>query len=259
MFSRLKKLTKDKPRNLITSCLYGAYTVLAVTNLVVNGFSLSPLDIAILVPGITTLGLAIGHSIARNAHAVATDTGEEIDAVQQAREDAVKCIRPSTHNIINACLHAGSSACYITFDALILAKVSPFPAVATLPGIACRITGSSMWNLAAFTSLFHAVAHDRRKENNPEENVKALGLHPSIYNLSVEMLFIMASVFYAYEIFSESKINPIRASAIFLWQAAGLINTSAGIHAVHTRNNEKSSSSEEAATNDVVRQSPGTW
>lgn len=225
MLSRLKKLASQKPRQLITSCMFGAYTVLAVTNVIVNRDVLTALDIGLLVPAIATLGTAVTQSIVRSIHNVLHSDDNEDD-----KPETTLCIRNSSHNIINSALHITSSSCFITFDALLLAGITTIPAVTPHSAAVVRIAGSGLWSSAAWINLFTAIARDRNNENEPEVNHDPLGIKPEAYNLTNEILYILAAICYAYSIYAESTINPYRASANSLWLLAGVIGTSAAIY-----------------------------
>lgn len=272
MFSRLKELTSQKPRQLITSCMFGAYIVLATANVIVHRDALTALDLGILVPAIATLGTAVTHSIVRSIHNVLIDDDNEPENSEEAKPDTTLCVRNSSHNIINSALHITSSSCFITFDALLLAGITTIPVITPHGAVVARITGSGMWCSAAWLNLFTAIARDRNNENQPDTNHDPLGIKPEAFNLTNEILYISAALCYAYAIYTESTINPYRAAANSLWLLAGAIGTSAAIYdCVKSKSDEPTEQKEsnnndtvielseltESSSSDVVIESPG--
>lgn len=65
----LRQLRKHrKPRQLVASSAYSIYTVLVVTNLILNRDSLSTADIVFLTTGFGLLASASAHSLGRSIY-----------------------------------------------------------------------------------------------------------------------------------------------------------------------------------------------
>lgn len=250
MFSRLKKIASQKPRQLITSCMFGAYTALVVTNVIINRDALSALDLGLLVPAIATLGTAVTQSIIRSIHNVLSRDDNEDE-----NTETTLCIRNSSHNIINSALHITSSSTFIAFDALLLAGITRIPAATPYSAAIVRVTGSSLWCSAAWLNLFTAIARDCKNDNEPDVQHDPFGIQPASFNLTNEILYMMAAICYAYAIYAESPVNPFKAAPNSLWLLAGVIGTSAAIYDCVNERNKNNNDANDLA--EVVVERPG--
>lgn len=225
MMSRFKTLNTPAPRRLFLACLYALYFVLIVGFLIDNRNAFTSTDLGILVPSATLLGTAFVHGLGRAVRA---------NFFPRKEPNKKSLVRHSTHNIVNNTLMLASSSGYLVYDALLLSRVMPLPVNAPYSAVAVRTAGMGIWNLSAGMLLFHALAHDRRQEDHPEEQVRTLGIHPATYTLSAELMLLAASVCVGYEFYSESPLNPFKCSAIvFWWVGSSLASIQAGYNFYH--------------------------
>lgn len=147
-------------------------------------------------------------------------------------------MRASTHNVLNSTAHIFCSLTFGALDVLYLTDTIPRGTNSSYGAVAARLTGTVAWNFAAWIMLFHSLAHDRRQENHPEEDVRACDVDPSIYDLIVQVLFLIAAFCYLGQRFSDIEINPFGASNIFLWLLANTIGLFDAAYDVHHRNDD---------------------
>lgn len=264
MLARLQEKATKKRRQLFAASVYGAYVVLADANLIraaVNG-QLNVIEITLITLGLTELNIAIGHSIGRAIKAVVDENNDA--------ENAQGCIRASTHNALNSSAHILCSLTFGTLEIIYLTGVLPISTNTSYAGIATRLTGTAAWNAGAWTMLFHSIAHDRKQENHPDTTVKALGIHPSIYDLTIQILFLLAAICYCTQRYSERDINPFGATNIFFWFLANIMGLIDAAYDVHHRNDplpqEQASSPRvevlddaEEASSEVVIETPSRF
>jgi hypothetical protein len=221
--------------------MYGGCTVLAVTNLAVNGSTFTALDLGLVVAGLVPWAVAATQSIYRKVQACRQEMHADEDVsdlvAPQTVANNTQLLRGSTHAAINASLHMTAATFFTTGDALYLAGAVPNPAGGPSTSIlAARTTGSVFWFLSAGVYLLMAVAHDRKKEDHPNEVIKPFGIANEVYNLTGESIYLGAGVLYAYAIYAYDPINPIKATANTLWLIANSMGTVAAIYELVTRN-----------------------
>ncbi len=153
-------------------------------------------------------------------------------------ENIQHCIRESTHNALNSWAHILSTLKFGALDILYLTGGIPRSPNTSYAGVATRLTGTVAWNLGAWTMFYHAIAHDRQKENHPEANVRALGIHASIYDLTIQVLFLIAAFCYLGQRYSDREINPFGGTNVFLWLLANTIGLIDAAYDVYHRNDD---------------------
>lgn len=277
MLVRLQTKATKKRRQLFAASVYGAYVVLADASLIRAAASgqLNVVETILITLGLAELNLAIGHSIGRAIKSV-VDENQALARADDVNNDnhpqnAQACMRESTHNALNSSAHILCSLTFGTLDIIYLTGVLPISTNTSYAGIATRLAGTASWNAGAWTMLFHSIAHDRKQENHRDTTVKALGIHASIYDLTIQILFLLAAVCYCTQRYSERDINPFGATNIFLWFLANIMGLIDAAYDVHHRNDPLPQAqtpsprvevldddAEEEASSEVVVESPGS-
>lgn len=169
------------------------------------------LGISEAVLGLVTIGTAFW-GIA-SIQSLYCRTKEKVQELKQETKKDV--IRPSTHATINAILHTGASGCFIASDLYAYSAITP--------RVIVRVSANTLWFASSITHLALSRTHTRRQEDHPQEHIRPLGVHPSVYYLGCEVAWLCSGILTAASIWLESPTQPLRVAANICWLLSGLL------------------------------------
>ena len=224
MLSRLMSTTS---RQLLTATAHCGVFIFFSSNLIVNHSIYTSSEIFITSIGTGIWGLAALHGLYRRAKAFHAARAQQAD---ESTDKPVLCMRESSHSAINNSLHMMAAGLFIATDVVDLV-IGPAPGAAPFPRniYIPRIIGSGLWETSAMLGLFTVFAYDRNLELAPERDVQSLGLHISHYSLLMEGMLDIAVVLFAYSIYANEEIYPLKAVANALWSFNAVVNSDAAI------------------------------
>jgi hypothetical protein len=225
IFTAVKEMDPTK-RKLVTDSIYGVAEGLAVVGVAAYGAKFSTLEIALVAPAVGMWFGASLHSLYYKVQEYRQNRAERQQENGEENAELVRCVptmRKSSHEAINSALHGAVSSLFIASDAIYLSGLVP-PTITTPSRqiLSVRTAASSVWLLSSLMSFISALAIERKEEDNPDKNVRLLGLDSHDVELISESLFLAVGVLYAGAYSSEEPVNPLKVTALALWVLAGV-------------------------------------